>query len=65
MRIGDLAKTTGVPVATLKFYLREGLLPAGTPTAVLMETLFLAVEKALEERGLRTRPSTTTCTSAA
>lgn len=27
MRIGDLAKTTGVPVATLKFYLREGLLP--------------------------------------
>lgn len=34
MRIGDLAKTTGVPVATLKFYLREGLLPAGTPTAV-------------------------------
>ena len=34
MRIGDLAKTTGVPVATLKFYLREGLLHPGTATAV-------------------------------
>lgn len=29
MRISELSGTTGVPVATLKFYLREGLLPSG------------------------------------
>lgn len=33
MRISALAERTGVPVATLKYYLREGLLPAGTATA--------------------------------
>lgn len=33
MRISELGQQTGVPVATIKFYLREGLLPAGTPTA--------------------------------
>lgn len=33
MRISTLAERTGVPVATLKYYLREGLLPAGTATA--------------------------------
>lgn len=33
MRISDLSRHTGVPVATIKFYLREGLLPPGTPTA--------------------------------
>jgi DNA-binding transcriptional MerR regulator len=33
MRISGLSKRTGVSVATLKFYLREGLLPAGQPTA--------------------------------
>ncbi|HZN18989.1 MAG TPA: MerR family transcriptional regulator [Micromonosporaceae bacterium] len=32
MRISDLSKQTGVPVATIKFYLRERLLPAGRPT---------------------------------
>ncbi|MEV6304177.1 MerR family transcriptional regulator [Actinoplanes sp. NPDC051861] len=32
MRISELSRRTGVPVATIKFYLREGLLPAGTPT---------------------------------
>lgn len=32
MRISDLSRQTGVPVATIKFYLREGLLPKGTPT---------------------------------
>lgn len=32
MRISDLSRQTGVPVATIKFYLRERLLPAGTPT---------------------------------
>jgi DNA-binding transcriptional MerR regulator len=29
VRISDLARVAGVPVATIKFYLREGLLPAG------------------------------------
>lgn len=29
MRISELAERTGVSVATLKYYLREGLLPAG------------------------------------
>jgi len=32
MRISELSKHTGVPVATIKFYLRERLLPPGTPT---------------------------------
>ncbi|MFF0339277.1 MerR family transcriptional regulator [Kribbella sp. NPDC004875] len=29
MRIGELSKVTDVPVPTIKYYLREGLLPAG------------------------------------
>lgn len=29
MRISELARRSGVPVATIKFYLREGILPAG------------------------------------
>lgn len=33
MRISELSKQSGVPVATIKFYLRERLLPPGTPTA--------------------------------
>jgi DNA-binding transcriptional MerR regulator len=33
MRISDLSRKTGVPTATIKFYLREGLLPPGRPTA--------------------------------
>ncbi len=32
MRISDLSRRTGVPVATIKFYLREGLVPPGRPT---------------------------------
>ncbi|GAA0362399.1 MerR family transcriptional regulator [Micromonospora gifhornensis] len=32
MRISDLSRRSGAPVATIKFYLREKLLPAGTPT---------------------------------
>ncbi|HST47948.1 MerR family transcriptional regulator [Jatrophihabitans sp.] len=31
MRISELAQQSGLPVATIKFYLREGLLPAGVP----------------------------------
>jgi DNA-binding transcriptional MerR regulator len=33
MRISELSRETGVPVATIKFYLRERLLPAGRSTA--------------------------------
>jgi DNA-binding transcriptional MerR regulator len=29
VRISELAEATGVPVATVKYYLREGLMPAG------------------------------------
>lgn len=32
MRISDLSRQTGVPVPTIKFYLRERLLPPGEPT---------------------------------
>jgi DNA-binding transcriptional MerR regulator len=30
VRMAELSRTTGVPVATVKYYLREGLLPPGT-----------------------------------
>jgi DNA-binding transcriptional MerR regulator len=33
MQISELSAASGVSVATLKFYLREGLLPPGNPTA--------------------------------
>jgi DNA-binding transcriptional MerR regulator len=33
VRIAELSQRTEVPVATIKYYLREGLLPAGTTTA--------------------------------
>ena len=33
MRISELGRTTEVPVATIKFYLREGLLPEGVLTS--------------------------------
>ena len=33
MRISELADTTGVPVHTLKYYLREGLLMPGAATS--------------------------------
>ncbi|GGS24996.1 MULTISPECIES: MerR family transcriptional regulator [Actinokineospora] len=32
MRIAELSRATGVPVPTIKFYLREGVLPAGERT---------------------------------
>jgi DNA-binding transcriptional MerR regulator len=32
MRISDLSRQAGIPVATIKFYLREHLLPPGIPT---------------------------------
>ncbi|BBC32400.1 hypothetical protein SGFS_036940 [Streptomyces graminofaciens] len=33
MRISELSRRSGVPTATIKYYLREGLLPPGRPTA--------------------------------
>ena len=33
MRISELAAQAGVPIATVKYYLREGLLPAGRVTS--------------------------------
>ncbi len=33
MRISELSRSSGVPVATIKFYLREGLLPDGLRTS--------------------------------
>ncbi|MFY1623118.1 MerR family transcriptional regulator [Micromonospora sp. WMMD723] len=33
MRISDLARISGVPLPTIKFYIRERLLPPGRPTA--------------------------------
>lgn len=32
MRISDLSRLTGVSIPTIRFYLREGLLPPGQPT---------------------------------
>jgi DNA-binding transcriptional MerR regulator len=33
MRISDLSRASGVPIPTVKYYLREGLLPAGELTS--------------------------------
>lgn len=33
MKIAELASRTGASIATIKYYLREGVLPAGTPTS--------------------------------
>jgi DNA-binding transcriptional MerR regulator len=34
MRISELSARSGISVPTIKFYLREGLLPPGSPRAV-------------------------------
>jgi DNA-binding transcriptional MerR regulator len=36
MRISELARRTGVTIPTVKFYMRQGLLPTGTPTSVTL-----------------------------
>lgn len=38
MRISDLSRATGVPIPTIKFYLREGVLAAGRRTAANQAT---------------------------
>lgn len=59
MRISELAERSGVPVATLKFYIREGMLPRGvvsTPTSADYGDDHLArlrlIEALAEVRGL-------------
>lgn len=36
MKISELSKQTGVPVASIKYFLRQGLLPAGRATAATL-----------------------------
>ncbi|MCX5175163.1 MerR family transcriptional regulator [Streptomyces virginiae] len=36
MKISELSRRTGVPVASIKYFLRQGLLPAGRPTAATL-----------------------------
>jgi DNA-binding transcriptional MerR regulator len=38
VRISELARRSGVPVATIKYYLREGLLPGGELTSATQAT---------------------------
>ena len=38
MRISELSRVSGVPIPTIKFYLREGILPAGRRTATNQAT---------------------------
>jgi DNA-binding transcriptional MerR regulator len=38
VQVSELSRVTGVPVATIKYYLREGLLPPGTPTSATRST---------------------------
>lgn len=38
MRLSELSKAAGVSVATVKYYLREGLLPAGAPVTATSST---------------------------
>ncbi|MEU3312673.1 MerR family transcriptional regulator [Streptomyces sp. NPDC006662] len=36
MKISELSRRTGVPVASIKYFRRQGLLPAGRPTAATL-----------------------------
>ncbi|QIJ63764.1 MerR family transcriptional regulator [Streptomyces sp. JB150] len=47
MRIGELSRKTGVPVPTIKFYVREGLLPPGELTSRNQATYGEAHERRL------------------
>jgi DNA-binding transcriptional MerR regulator len=38
MQMSELSRTSGVPVATVKYYLREGLLPPGVATSATRAT---------------------------
>ncbi|KMS69972.1 MerR family transcriptional regulator [Streptomyces viridochromogenes] len=47
MRIGELSRNTGVPVPTIKYYVREGLLPPGELTSPNQATYGEAHERRL------------------
>ncbi|MFE9020430.1 MerR family transcriptional regulator [Streptomyces sp. NPDC007808] len=47
MRIGELSRKTGVPVPTIKYYVREGLLPPGELTSPNQATYGEAHERRL------------------
>ncbi|MDH2392623.1 MerR family transcriptional regulator [Streptomyces sp. HNM0663] len=47
MRIGELSRRTGVPVPTIKYYVREGLLPAGELTSPNQASYGVAHERRL------------------
>ncbi|MER0477774.1 MerR family transcriptional regulator [Streptomyces sp. Edi2] len=47
MRIAELSRTTGVPVPTIKYYVREGLLPPGELTSRNQATYGEAHERRL------------------
>src|SRR5262245_3994370 len=36
MKISELSRRSGVPIASIKYFLREGLLPAGQATAATL-----------------------------
>ncbi|NUP17557.1 MAG: MerR family transcriptional regulator [Streptomyces sp.] len=48
MRIGELSRRTGVPVPTIKYYVREGLLPPGELTSPNQATYGEAHERRLQ-----------------
>ncbi|MFI9250387.1 MerR family transcriptional regulator [Streptomyces sp. NPDC053069] len=48
MRIGELSRKTGVPVPTIKYYVREGLLPPGELTSPNQATYSEAHERRLQ-----------------
>ncbi|MGW9433903.1 MerR family transcriptional regulator, partial [Streptomyces decoyicus] len=47
MRMGELSRTTGVPVPTIKYYVREGLRPPGELTSPNQATYGEAHERRL------------------
>jgi DNA-binding transcriptional MerR regulator len=59
MKISELSQTSQVPVPTIKFFIREGLLPAGQRTSKNQATYEsthlerLALIRALQDAGLR------------
>ena len=52
MRISDLSRASGVTIPTIKFYLREGLLPSGDRTARNQATYEAAHVRRLQRLGL-------------
>lgn len=48
MRIGELSRKTGVPVPTIKYYVREGLLPPGELTSPNQASYGAAHERRLQ-----------------